>query len=408
MNLSIPVNKKNPSLIEFIVLVSAMMSLTALSIDAMLPALPDIGTDLAVIDSSNWALIISLIFIGLGVGQLFFGPLSDSIGRKPTIYLGMGVFVVGAVLSLVSTNFTMMLIGRFLQGIGVSAPRAVTLALVRDQFSGREMARIMSFVMTVFILMPLVAPSIGQAILLVAGWRAIFAAFVLFAILTTSWFALRQPETLATKDRIPFEIGRIVSGAREVLTTRIAFGYMLTSGLILSAMVGYLNSAQPIYVDLYNLGTRFPLYFALVSSSIGMASFLNSRLVMRFGMRLLVTWSLVAIIVLTIIAVVVAVPMGGHPPFALLVGYLMTAFFCVGILFGNMNSLAMEPLGHIAGIGSAVIGALSTLLSVGIGTIIGRSYNGTILPLTLSIGILAFIALLVVLWTEGGKIKMMN
>ncbi len=378
-----------------------MMSLTALSIDAILPALSQIGSDLNVQNANDRQLVVSMIFLGLAFGQLFFGPLSDKTGRKPAIYAGYGLFIAGSLLSIFSVSFSMMLFGRLLQGAGVSAPRAVTLALVRDQYEGRAMARVMSFVMTVFILVPMIAPIMGQTILLFSGWRSIFGVFVLLAAFTLLWFALRMPETLAPEDRAPFSLERIIGATREILRTRIALGYTVTAGLVSSAHLGYLNSAQQVFQEQYTLGELFPLFFAVTAFSIGLASFLNARLVVRFGMRLLVRWALLVIFGLSIAIFGVALLSAGQPPLWLFMVYLMLVFFCIGILFGNMNALAMEPLGHIAGIGAAVVGSLSTLISVMLGTMIGRSYNGTILPLVAGIAILTGLALVVVRWVEA-------
>ena len=257
-------HKSEPSYVEFVILVSMMMSLTALSIDAMLPALPQIGDDLNVQDPNNRQLVISTIFLGLAGGQLFFGPLSDKIGRKPAIYAGYGLYIIGSVISLFAFSFPMMLFGRLLQGAGVSAPRAVTLALVRDQYEGRAMARVMSFVMTVFILIPMIAPSLGQAILFFSGWRSIFGIFVLLAVITLAWFGFRMPETLAQENRIPFSFGRITSALREILKIRSAVGYTLSAGFISGAFLGYLSSTQQIFQEQYALGDLFPICLKLV------------------------------------------------------------------------------------------------------------------------------------------------
>ncbi|MAT97518.1 MAG: Bcr/CflA family drug resistance efflux transporter [Anaerolineaceae bacterium] len=378
-----------------------MMALTALSIDAMLPALAQIGSDLQVQNANDRQLVISMIFVGLAFGQLFFGPLSDSTGRKPAIYAGLVLFMFGSLMSMFAVNFPMMLLGRLLQGVGVSAPRAVTLALVRDQFAGRGMARVMSFVMTVFILVPMLAPSMGQAILSFSSWRAIFGSFLLLATIALVWFALRQPETLAPENRAPFTGRRIINTAQEIMKNRLALGYTVTAGLVSGAFIGYLNSAQQIFQEQYELGTLFPIYFGVIASSIGLASLLNSRLVMQLGMRLLVRGSLLIIFGLSVVALGIAPFFAGQPPFWVFMAYLMLSFFCVGVLFGNLNALAMEPLGHIAGIGAAVVGALSTLISVLLGTLIGQSYNGTILPLVIGLGVLAGASVMVVRWAEA-------
>jgi len=394
-------HKTSPSYTEFVILVSMMMSLTALSIDAMLPALSQIGSDLNVQSANDRQLIISMIFVGLAFGQLFFGPLSDSTGRKVAIYAGLALFMLGALISMLALSFPMLLFGRLLQGAGVSAPRAVTLALVRDQYEGRAMARVMSFVMTVFILVPMIAPTLGQAILLFSGWRTIFGGFVLLAVVVFLWFALRMPETLAPENRAAFSWRRIVLITWEIIKIRPAIGYTVTAGLISGAFIGYLNSSQQIFQEQYALGELFPLYFAILASSVGLASLLNSRLVVRFGMRLLVKISLLFIFLLSIVSFGIVLLTAGTPSLWFLMGYLMLSFFCIGILFGNMNSLAMEPLGHVAGIGAAVVGALSTLISVLLGTLIGQSYNGTILPLVTGLAILAGLSLVVVHWADN-------
>ena len=393
-------SKTSPSFTEFVILISLMMSLTALSIDAMLPALSQIGSDLNVQNANDRQLVISTLFMGLALGQLFFGPLSDSIGRKPAIYGGLILFMAGSLLSMVAASFPMMLVGRLIQGLGISAPRAVTLALVRDQFEGRAMARVMSFVSTVFILIPMLAPSLGQAILLFSGWRGIFGVFVALALFVLGWLALRQPETLAPENRAPFTVQRILGATQEIIKNRLALGYTITAGLVSGAFVGYLNSAQQIFQEQYRLGTLFPIYFAIIASAIGLASLANTRLVMRYGMRFLVRTAMLIIVVLSVVALALFV--AGQPPLWSLMTYLMMTFFCVGILFGNLNSLAMEPLGHMAGIGAAIVGSLSTLLSTLLGTMIGQSYNGTILPLIAGLAVLVGLSIVVVRWAEAG------
>ena len=392
--------KADLSLAEFVIIVSLMMSLTALSIDAMLPALPQIGTDLQVQNVNQRQLVVSAIFLGLAIGQLFFGPLSDKTGRKPAIYAGLALYIAGSLVSIFSINFPMMLAGRLLQGAGVSAPRAVSLALVRDRYEGRMMARVMSFVMTVFILVPMIAPMMGQTVLLFSGWRTIFGVFVLLAIITLIWFGLRMPETLAPENRAPFSLRRIIKTTVEIIKIRPSLGYTVVAGFVSGAHLGYLSSAQQIFQEQYDLGELFPIFFALVALSIGLASFLNARLVMRFGMRSLVRWSLLIMLGMAVAALGITLLASGQPPLWFLMIYFMLTFFCVGILFGNNNALAMQPLGRMAGIGAAVVGSLSTFISVPLGTTIGQSYNGTVLPLLTGIAILSGFSLFIVRWVE--------
>ena len=394
-------SRKELSYGEFVILVSLMTSLAALAIDSMLPSLPQIGSDLYVQNVNDRQLVVSVLFLGMAVGQLFFGPLSDKTGRKPAIYAGYALFIAGALLSVSAINFSMMLLGRLLQGAGISSPRAVTVALVRDRYVGRAMARVMSFVMMVFILVPMLAPAFGQAVLMLSGWRAIFLSLMFIAIVTIVWFALRMPETLAQENRSSFSLQQIINTIRAILKIRIALGYTIAAGLVLGMFLGYLNSTQQIFQEQYALGSSFPLFFAVISLSLGMASLTNARAVMRFGMRFLVGRSLYFIFGLSIFAFGVAGLTAGHPPLWILVLYLMMTFFGIGILFGNLNALAMEPLGHLAGIGAAVVGSISTLISLVLGTMIGRSYDGTILPLVASIAILTGLSIVVVRWTES-------
>ncbi len=395
--------KASAAFVEFVIVVSMMMSLTALSIDAMLPALPQIGHDLGVASPNDRQLVISIIFLGSALGQLFFGPLSDKTGRKPAIYAGYSLFITGSLVSLFSINFPTMLLGRVLQGLGLSAPQAVTMALVRDQFEGWKMARVMSFAMTVFILVPMIAPTIGQGILSLGGWRSIFGSFLLFALITLIWFALRIPETLARENRTRFSLERIVHSIREILKIRPALGYTLAAGLLNGIFLGYLNSSQQIFQEQYALGELFPLCFATISLSLGMASFLNARLVTHYGMIKLVQWALGIVFGLAVIFLGISLVLAGQPPLWMLMAYLMTSFFCTGILFGNINSLAMQPLGRLAGIGAAVVGSLSTLISMLLGIVIGRSYDGTILPLVAGMTILTGISIFVIRWATSDK-----
>ena len=390
---------------EFVALMAMMMALAALSTDVMLPALSDIGTALAVQVENSTQLIVSFLFLGLAVGQIAYGPLSDSIGRKKSIYLGYVIFILGCLLSMVSSSFSMMLAGRLLQGIGIAGPRSVTMALIRDRYEGREMAQVMSFVMMVFILVPIIAPSFGQAILIFASWRAIFGALLTLALITAIWFAIRQPETLPQDRRIAFSVKRIWIGVREVFADRVALGYTIGAGLISGAFMGYLNSAQQIFQGQYGLGTQFPLYFSIIAISLGGASFLNGRLVMRFGMRALSNWSVQMLVFLSVGFALFGFVHAGAPSLLVLMIYLMASFFCVGILFGNMNSLAMEPLGHIAGVGAAVVGSLSTFISVPLGIVIGQVYNNTILPLIIGFAILSTLSMLVMRWAQANTQK---
>jgi len=382
---------------------ATLTALAALSIDTMLPALPAIGASLGVERANDNQLVVSLFFLGFGIGQLFYGPLSDAVGRKPVAYVGLALFLAGSLLAWLARAFPIMLAARLLQGVGVAGPRTITLALVRDRFEGRAMARVMSLVMVVFMFVPVVAPAIGQAIMGVAGWRGIFLVYLVIGLLATVWFGVRQNETLPRSRRIPFSAKRMWAGLREVVTTRRSIGFTIATGFVFGAFLGYLSSAQQILQQQYALGSRFPLYFAMLSIAIASASFLNAKLVLRLGMHALATWSLRSICVVSVAFSIFASVNAGHPPLWTFMTYLMLSFFGLGLLFGNLNALAMQPLGHIAGTGAAVVGATSMLISLAFGTWIGQSYDGTVLPLTIGFAVLSGCSSLSAIWAESGR-----
>ncbi len=385
---------------EFIALIAMLSSLTALSIDAMLPALAIIGQDLGIQHENEPQLIVSTLFLGMVVGQFLLGPLSDAFGRKPLMYVGLGIFMIGSLVAMLAQDFSHMLLGRALQGLGTSAPRVLTLALVRDCYAGRGMARVMSFTMSIFVLVPMIAPSLGQGIMLLAGWRSIFTGFLILAVIVAGWFWLRMPETLPLDKRRPLSLPNLMQSMKETLTTRSSMMYMLAAGMVFGAFLGYLSSSQQILQTQYGLGDKFPLYFAALALSIGGASFLNARLVMRFGMRWLSTRAIIGFTLISALFLLVAYGTNGHPPLAVLMAYFSLAFLALGMLFGNLNALAMEPLGHIAGIAASVIASLSTLAAIPLGTLIGQSYNGTVLPLVGGFFLLGLLATVVLLNAE--------
>jgi len=388
---------------EFVARTALMISLVALSIDAMLPALQEVGGSLGLRRPNDAQLIVSTLFLGLTVGTMVYGPISDSSGRRPAIFAGFALFILGCVLSAAAASFPVMLAGRFLQGLGAAGPRIVAIAIVRDRYGGRAMARIMSMVMGVFVLVPALAPALGQGVLMIAHWRAIFGALLALALVALVWFALRQPETLPVHRRRPFSVVRIARAIYETCAHRAAFGYTIAAGLAFGAFIGYLNSAQQILQFQYGLGQRFPLYFAMLALAIGSASWVNSRLVMRLGMRRLSGLAVSALSGVSLTFFAFAWAAAGQPPLWALMVYLMVAFFCIGILFGNFNALAMEPLGHIAGVAASVIGSLTTFISLLLGAAIGQGYDGTVLPLVGGFAALGIASLVVTRWAERGR-----
>ena len=388
---------------SFIALMALLMSLIALSIDTMIPALAAIGADLQVQRANDVQLVVSSLFLGLGFGMLFFGPFSDSFGRKPAIYLGIAIFLLGCLGSIFAASFELMLLGRFLQGFGGAACRIITLAIIRDRYSGAAMARILSMVMIIFILVPAIAPSVGQLILWLLPWRAIFGLMLVLALVGWLWFYWQQEETLPLQRRLPFNFRTIGAGAWESLTNRYALGYCLVGGLVFAAFVAYLSSAQQILQEQYALGAKFALAFGCLALFIGGASYVNTILVARYRLEGICFWALVLVVVSTVLFLPWCYSQAGHPPLAALLAYLGVVFFFYGLLFSNFGSLAVRDLGHIAGVANSVVSFLQTLISTAIGAFVGASYNGTVLPLVLSFLIMSLLATLIVLVvSEGG------
>ena len=383
---------------EFALLMAMLTAMAALAIDAMLPALAEIGGELGVERDNNRQLVISALFLGFALGQILYGPLSDYLGRKPGMFVGLGLFVLGCLLSMAAWSYPAMLAGRFLQGIGAAGPRIVCLALIRDRYEGREMARVMSFIFAVFVIVPTIAPALGQAILLVSGWRAIFGALLAFAMTGLVWFAIRQPETLTPQRRIPLSIGPIAAAVREVGGNRRAVGYTAAAGLVFGGFLGYLNSAQQIFQEQFQVGSLFPAYFAALSLAFAVSSYANGRLVMRHGMRKLALRSLRGLSILSVGFLVVLVQTEGTAPLWLFLAWGGAAFFCLGAVFGNVNALAMEPFGHVAGIAAALIGSFTSLLSMLLGGLIGQFYDGTLLPLVGGFAVLGIASLGAMSW----------
>ena len=393
---------KSLPLPEFVTMLAMMISILALSIDAILPALGQLGKDLNLENPNDAQLVLSAMFLGFAVGQIWAGPMSDSFGRKPIIYLGYFIFIAGCLISMVATEINLMLFGRFLQGLGAAAPRIVSIALVRDGYEGREMARIMSIVMAIFILVPAIAPAIGQGVMLIADWRSIFTLLLVMAIVAFVWFALRQPETLSKEDRRTFSLKNIISGVREVMQFRIVTGYTIASGIIFGAFLGYLNSAQQIFQTTYQTGDLFAVYFGAAALAIGVASIFNSKVVIKLGMRYMTWRALLYMTAISSVFLVIVFLTDGVPNLWLFMTWLLLSFFCCGILFGNFNALAMEPIGHMAGLGAAVVGSLSTFISIPMGWAVGALYSGTVTPLIVSFTVFGIFSLLIIWLTERG------
>lgn len=385
---------------EFIVLVALLNAMVAMSIDTMLPAIGTIAAELGAADPNSRQFIIVIFFAGMTIGTLIYGPWSDSIGRKPAIYAGLVLYAVGAILCILSTSFPMMLIGRFVQGFGAAAPRIVSIAMVRDGSSGAAMAKVMSFVMTVFMLVPILAPSAGQLVLFAASWRMIFVGFLVMGLVAGVWLWLRQPETLPRDRRSSLSPRVMGVAAAEVMRHPVTIGYTLAVGSIFGSFICYLGTSQQIFAEQYDQGEYFAVWFGVFAVAIAIAMLLNAKLVMRYGMRNLSKWALRASILLSALFLLASVLMQGHPPLWLLGAYLFANFFCSGILFGNYNAIALEPMGRIAGMAAAISGALSSLVAIVTGSIVGQMYDGTVVPLAAGFTVLGLAALALTEWAE--------
>lgn len=387
--------KTPPARLEFIVLIAMMTSLVALSTDIMLPALGIMATELGRSDPADGHLVISTLFAGFAVGQLVVGPVSDAVGRRLVIHIGYGVFLAGCALAIFASTFEMLLLGRLLQGFAIAGPRIAAMAIVRDGFEGRAMARILSIVMAVFILVPTVAPALGQVVIHLSDWRGTFVFLTGMAMVTWVWFALRQPETLPPERRRPLKASLLRRGVATVFTTPAALGYTLCAGVIFGPFMAYLSLAQQVFQIGYDTGEAFVLWFGAAALSIGLASILNSALVERWGMRFLSNLALIGVLIGAVLFGAITLAWNGMPPFALFIGWLVWTFFGMGLIFGNFNALAMEPLGHMAGLGAAVVGAVATAVAIPIGTAISLSYGGGVTVLVAGFGAAALVCLMI-------------
>lgn len=364
---------------EFIALMAVLMSVVAISIDAMLPALNIMGTELNVTHPNQPQYIISLMFAGMALGQLISGPLSDTVGRKKILFYSMLVYLAGSVVCFFAPSLSAMLVGRFIQGLGASGPYVCTMSIVRDKYSGSGMARVMSLVTMIFIMVPAIAPSLGQAILSFTSWRYIFILYVFYAVGVLVWMSVRLEETLPAAKRIPFKLINLYHGTRTVLRTRSTVCYMVGMGVMFGSMMGYLNSSQQIFQDLFKTGEMFVVYFGGLALTFGVASLLNSRFVVKLGMRHIATRAIYGIVVAS--ALFLALHLVLEIQLWMFVAFASFVFLNFGFIFGNMNALAMEPMGVIAGIASAIIGSASFAISIVIGTVIGQLYNDTLVPI---------------------------
>lgn len=380
------------------------MSVTALSIDALLPALDIIGEAVQTKTPADNQLLITMIFLGLGIGPLFFGPLADAKGRKPSVYIGFAVFIIASLICIYTRSFEIMILGRILQGIGLSAPRTISIAIIRDLYEGDYMARIMSFVTVVFLLIPIVAPAMGKVILDSWNWQGIFLVQIVISLLVMFWFWKRQAETLKPSNKIPYAISRITNGLIETVKYKRTLGFTIIQGFIVGSFLVYLSASQQIFQNQYGLVDEFPYIFAGLALSIGAAILLNATLVVRLGMEMIVTAALIGFCAVSLLYIAMYYDVL-RPSVWVLVGFFSLQFFFIGFMFGNLRALAMEPVGHIAGIGAAITGLISTLMAVPMSTFIGRYVENTTLPLFIGFSSCSAISIMILFWIKKNAPK---
>jgi DHA1 family bicyclomycin/chloramphenicol resistance-like MFS transporter len=387
---------------EFVVVIASIMALNPLAMDMMLPALPDIASTFHIAGANRPQAVLSTFLIGFGLGQFIMGPLSDRFGRRPVLVDGMALYCIASIVAITAQSFETLLLARVLQGLGTSATRVIATSIVRDCYAGRRMASVMSLAMMVFIAVPVVAPSLGQAVMLLTQWRGIFIVLTLYGALALTWSALRMPETLAPEARKSLALPDVWRAVRQTVTNRQTLGYALAAGIVQGALFAYVFISQQVFVDIYQLGRYFPLAFAGAAIGIAAAGFLNARFVGRIGMRVMSHGALVGFAVVA--GITMAAVQWGTLPLGLFMPLAALMMFSFGLMIANFTALAMEPQGNIAGTASSLYGSITTLLGIGIGTTIGQDYNGTLIPFATGFFICALAALSIVALTERGRL----
>ena len=387
---------------ELIALLAALLALNALAIDIMLPALPDIAQSLGAQSENDRQLVISTYIIGVGLAQLFYGPLSDRFGRRPPLMIGFVIYVIASFAAIIAPSFVTLLLLRFVQGMGTAVFRIVGLAIARDKYSGRAMAEVMSLVYTVFMIVPIIAPSIGQVILFAGSWHLIFFVVAIIGIIVGLWAYFRLPETLAPENVRPLTLSSIFAGFKIVISNRFSLSYALVGMSLYGSLIGMLNSSQQVFVDIYKLGALFPLAFAGSGIFMAIASFINSKIVRKFGMQKVAHFAILIFIASSGLLAILSLK--GHVPFVIFYILFGTCLFMFSWVSTNANTLAMQPLGKVAGTAASTFGFIQTLGGALIGLTIGRMFNGTVTPLAIGFIISGIAALALMLVAEKGKL----
>ncbi|MGR9156879.1 multidrug effflux MFS transporter [Rhizobium leguminosarum] len=387
---------------EFIVTIAIMTASIAMAIDSMLPALPNIGHSLGVTNTNDAQLIIGVFFLGFGVSQIFFGSLSDTFGRRNILLGGLACYIVGMFAAAATGSFEMLLVMRFVQGVGGAAVRITTMAIVRDCFGGREMARVMSYVMIVFMIVPIVAPSVGQLIILYANWHWIFILLGIIATILFVWALLRLKESLPPEERLPLSVSSVLEGFKTVLTNRITCGYMIGLTMFTGVISAYVISVQQVFGEVYGLGDWLPIAFAATAGGIAVANFANGFFVRKFGMRRI---SHAALLIFTALSAAgFFLSLAGKPDFAVAYGIFTIVLMMFAVIATNFTAISLEPMGNLAGTATAITGFVSTTAGAILGGLVGQMFNGTVQPLFGGFALFGAVTIAATLWAENGKL----
>ncbi|HOZ26901.1 MAG TPA: multidrug effflux MFS transporter [Hyphomonadaceae bacterium] len=400
-SVSTPPTRRLP-LWEFVGLTAMLMALNALAIDIMLPALPQMGADFAVREENDRQLIIVAYMLGFGVSQLFYGPLTDRFGRRSVLFVSLFFYVVAAIMCVYAPTFDLLIAARAFMGASAGGSRVIAVSAARDLYAGRQMAKVMSLVMIVFMSAPIVAPFFGQLMLKVMTWHGIFWALAVFGVVMFLWVLLRLPETLPKERRVPLNLPTMFRNYVKVIKTREALGYTIASGFLFGGLMSYISASEQLYHEVYDTGDWFALWFAGAAIAMSVSNLINSRLVERLGMRLISHAALIAFVIISVVHAVIASQ--GPVPFPLFYTLVILAFFCIGFQGPNYNAIAMEPLGALAGSGAALIGFASSFVSASIGGLVARQFDGTVTPIFIGHAVVGSLALVTIFITERGKL----
>jgi len=387
-----------PGMREFIALMAALMAANALATDAMLPALPAIASSLGVVEANQRQLVITFFLFGFGIAQMVYGPLSDHFGRKPVLVTGLIGYIAFSLLVGFAASFPLLLAARTLQGFAAAGSRVLVISIIRDRFHGSAMARVMSMTTIVFLLVPVLAPSIGQIVLVVANWRFIFYLLAAYAVVILTWSSIRLPETLAEDVRRPLSLTNIREAVILTLSHRVSIGNTLAMAVIVGALFAFINSIQQIVFDVFHRPGSLAALFAGIAGCMAVSSLLNSAIVMRFGARRIMIGGLCFFVTISVAHLAVSYFLGEDLlTFCVFQALCMASF---GLIAANLGSIAMQPLGHIAGTASSVQGVVTTLGGAVIGLVIGQQFNGTTMPMIAGFALCGSVGLMLALWAN--------